>query len=557
MSPFFFLATRRIKNGFHRSFRTPVRGVMTVLIIGYFLFSFAAFFFSKPTIPRFITGIPDFDLHIATAVLVFVHFLLFTISLMRPKYAFTILSETDIENIYPTPRKTWSVFRYFLFTRSFPLIFLFTCLMGIYLFKFLQMIVRIPPSAPNGWMASLSLSIYLALLMLTLSAVLFWRLVIDIRQEFGLIHKYLFRFCIAVLFGIVLFSTAYHIQESLRAGRHPLVGLTESADSFPVLVILFPFQAHANLLIGHYDILNVLFSFIFWSGLSFTGYRALRAEEPRLYEFAAHIAAFRSLMMERLRNPATAIKEAQAKSKQSLIPPILFRFFTPKRSAAIFWKDGIIAWRSHGRLIKGVTALLVLFIIGTWIFTQINPIHFSSKIFWGISIIGMVMILMLFCISSILIFSEALKRTEVQKPLPVSAMQTVFMHILLWTMMTCLVIVIPYLTAAVLFPAYAYIILFTLIGGCTFTYVINSGFFFIVLFNPDMQDPLQRMYVPLFGMAMSLAVSAPAILVLVIGFLLHLHLLIILCLAILCNLAGASVLHILSSRKYKNFLFSE
>jgi len=65
------------------------------------------------------------------------------------------------------------------------------------------------------------------------------------------------------------------------------------------------------------------------------------------------------------------------------------------------------------------------------------------------------------------------------------------------------------------------------------------------------------MYVPLFGMAMSLAVSAPAILVLVIGFLLHLHLLIILCLAILCNLAGASVLHILSSRKYKNFLFSE
>jgi hypothetical protein len=557
MSPFFFLATRRINNGIRRSFRTPVRGMMTVLLSGYFLFSFAAFFFSKTTTPRFITGIPDMDLHIVTSILVFVHFLFFTISILRPKYAFTILSETDVENIYPTPRKTWSVIRYFLFTRSFPLIFLFTSLMGIYLFKILQMFVRIPTSSHHGWMASLSLSIYIVLLMLTLSAVLFWRLVIDIRQEFGLIHKYLFQFSLVVIFGIVLFSAVYHIQESLRGGRHPLIGLTESADSFPVLFILFPFQAFANLLTGPYDILNILCSFLFWSVLSFTGYRALRAEEPRLYEYAAHTAALRALMKDRLRNPATAIKAARAKSKQSLFPPLLFRIFTPKRSAAIFWKDGIVAWRSHGRLIKGVTAFLVLFIIGTWIFTQFNPIRFSSNIFRGISIIGMVMILMFFCLSSITIFSETLKRTEVQKPLPVSALQTVSMHILLWTVMTWMVIVIPYGIAALLFPAYASLFLFVLMGGCTFSYVINSGLFFVVLFNPDMQDPLQRMYVPLFGMALSVVVSAPAILVLVIGFILHVHLLIILCLVILCNLGGASVLHILSSRKYKNFLYSE
>jgi hypothetical protein len=343
----------------------------------------------------------------------------------------------------------------------------------------------------------------------------------------------------------------------VHIGRHPLIGLTELAESFPVLFILFPFQAHAKLLVGQFDILYVMFSILFWGGLSLAGYRALRAEEPRLYEYSARMATFRVQMKERLRNPATAVKEAIAKKKQSVDLPMLFRFFTPKRAIAILWKDGIIAWRSYGRMTKVLTAILVLSIIGFWLFTQVNPIRLSDKIFWEISFIVMFMILMPYCISSIIIFSEALKKVEVQKPLPVSSMQTVAMHILQWTIMTCIVIVIPYLSAAVLFPSYAYIILFAFTAGCTFAYVINAGFFFIVLFNPDMQDPIQRMYAPLFGMVVSAAASAPAIFALTIGFLLHIHMPIILCLAIFCNLASAGVLHILSSRKYENFLFSE
>jgi len=557
MNPFFFLTTRRFKNGIRRSFRTPVRGLMTVLIIGYFLFSFASFLFSKTRTPQLITDIPDINLRIAAAVLLFIHLLLFTIALVRPKYSFTILSETDVANIYPLPQKTWSVIRYFLFTRSFPLIFLFYCLIGIYLFKFLQMIVPIPTSNTDGWLVSLYLAIYVALLMITLSAVLFWRIVIDIRQEFGLIHKYFFHFSIAVIYGIILFSTFYHIQESMSISRHPLVGLSESTESFPLLIMLFPLHAHVKLLIGQFEILHVMFSFFFWGGLSLAGYRALRAEEPRLYEYAAHMATFRVQMRERLRNPATAVKEAKAKKKESIDLPALFHFFTPKRAAAILWKDGIITWRTYNRLTKGLTTLLVLSIIGFRFFIQVNPIRLNEKIFWGISIIWIFMILTPYCMTSIMVFSETLKKAEVQKPLPVNSMQTVAMHILQWTLMTCIVIVIPFLTAAALFPLYAHIFLFTLTASCSFAYVGNAGIFFIALFNPDMQDPIQRMYAPLFGMAVSMAASAPAILVLVIGFLLHFHMLIILSITIYVNLACAGALHILASHKYKIFLFSE
>jgi hypothetical protein len=160
-------------------------------------------------------------------------------------------------------------------------------------------------------------------------------------------------------------------------------------------------------------------------------------------------------------------------------------------------------------------------------------------------------------IVSTLAFSDILRRVEIQKPIPVSALHTVAMHILQWTAMSCSVTLVPFFTAFILLGSAGLPVLFVLITGWSFMHCANSGFFLISLYNPDATDPIQRMYAMIFGLIISTVASIPGALALVGSLLLQAPLVLVLGLVISANLASAAGLHYLSARKYVNFVPTE
>jgi hypothetical protein len=158
---------------------------------------------------------------------------------------------------------------------------------------------------------------------------------------------------------------------------------------------------------------------------------------------------------------------------------------------------------------------------------------------------------------SVMAFSDILRRADTQKPFPISAAKTVAMHILQWTALTCSVILLPFTAGALLFPSFVNIIFFVLLAGISFVYAVVSGYFLVSLFNPDQQDPIQRMYASLFGLLAAAAASLPGGVALGIGLALHARLFVVLPIVFILNLVSALLFQYFSARKYANFVFSE
>lgn len=70
-------------------------------------------------------------------------------------------------------------------------------------------------------------------------------------------------------------------------------------------------------------------------------------------------------------------------------------------------------------------------------------------------------------------------------------------------------------------------------------------------------DPIQRMYSGIFGLLLSIASMVPGGAVLIICKLLHVHLILQIVGVIAANLCSSIVLHVLSARKYVNFVPTE
>jgi hypothetical protein len=212
MSPLLFLLLRRIKNGLYRSFKTPVRAGMTVLIGGYLLFAVLAVINSTFKAPGLKLESAAVDPRVVAVVITLAHLSLVLYILPSVKYIFNIFSEIDVANLYPVPLERWRVFRFFLFSRSFLGVVMFLVVIAVYLPFFIRILLPkiffvIHPQREVLWFGA-----YLALVFNALAGLMFWRLVIDIRAVFGFIYRYTFR-CMMTVFwggiGICLFFQWY------------------------------------------------------------------------------------------------------------------------------------------------------------------------------------------------------------------------------------------------------------------------------------------------------------------------------------------------------------
>lgn len=559
MSPFIFLQTRRIANGVRRSFKTPVRSFMTVLFIAYLVVMMTIPFRGKTPHLAASASMTALDPRVPVAFLTLAHLLLFFYAIPSPKYTFTIFSECDIANIYPAPLRPWQVFRFFLFARSLLGLLLFFAIAAVYGYWFLRL--ALPGMFPkvDYWSNLVCLFGYVFLVLIALAGFLFWRIALDIRREFDLIGKTTFRNTVGI--GLVAFVgfVLVRVGDSLLEGIHFSTALAATLDFVPLQILLAPFGLLAQLLLGSGDLQSPGFwlSIGFWVVLATSGYGALRAQTYHLYEYGLRLASYRTQLAQRMSSPAVLLKEKRDKGKHVLRLPWILKAMDPRRAWAIYWRDMIIAWRSYGVLIRWFRNVLLMVVIAAWIGLIWYNLPLKAASVWKVAGLVMFLIALTLSSTSVMGMAEILRKMETQKPLPINAFHTIAMHILQWTSFVCTITFMPYLLAALLFARYAHIILFVMIAGWSFIHVIISGYFLVALFNPDQQDPIQRMYAGLFGLFAAILVSLPGSIATVVGFLLHAPLAITLCCILLFNLCSTGVVHYLSFKKYRTFVFTE
>ena len=557
MSPFLYLQILRIKNAFRRSFKTPVRGFMSVLLIGYFLVTLMMIFTLKE--PKVKEGVQPLDMAFPLALLALAHLVPLLYTIPPPKYLFSIFSETDIANLYQAPLRPWRSFRFFFFVRTFAGYCLFFLIFSFYGYWALRLSVPGIFAHANEGSHILRNILYGATILSALAGLLFWRMILDIRREFKLIPAYLFRIVAFLYLGSVATAEGYHIVQAYTGGLGFQAGVVQSVESLPLSLLIAPFKVFAQLFLNQADLTSVsVWSWIaFWMTLATSGYFILRSHNSVLYEYASRLTDFRSQMVTRLRSPAERLKERKLSGRKVLRLPWFARLMRPRKAGAIFWLDMIITWRSFGTAIKSLQGVLFLAVIAGWAALQYYHVPVKASAIWRLSGVAMFLASWPLSIVSTLGFCDILRRVEIQKPIPISAFHTVTMHILQWTAMTCSVTLVPFFTAFILLGSAGFPVLFVLISGWSFMHCTNSGFFLISLYNPDASDPIQRMYAMIFGLLISISASAPGAAVLVVSLLLHAPFIIILGLVISANLASAAALHYLSARKYANFVPTE
>jgi hypothetical protein len=557
MSPFLYLQLLRVKNAIRRSFKTPVRGFMTVLLIGYGLFSLLLLFTLKET--RLSETVLPIDMQFPVALVTLAHLLLLLYTIPPPKYLYSFFSETDIANLYQAPMPPWRVFRFFFFTRTFFGYCLLYVIFAFYGYWGLRMGIRgvfAHAADANHWVWNI---LHVASVLFALAGLLLWRIIIDLRREFRLIPASAFRIFVFAFLGTVATVTAHSLAQAYEHGLGIQAGIVNATSTFPLTVLLAPFRVLAQLFLVYPEPFSAPFwmSVALWVALASSGYVVLRSHAALLYEYSSRLSEFRTQMATRMRSPAERLKEMKMSGKKVLRLPWFVRMLNPRKAGAVLWLDMVVTWRSFGTVIRALQAICFLLVIAGWAILRMYRVPIKEPDVWRIS--GLVMFLASWPLSivSTLGFTEVLRRVEIQKPLPLSALHTVTMHILQWTMMTCSVTLVPFLTAFILLGSDSYPILFVLVAGWSFMHCMISGFFLISLYNPDASDPLQRMHAMFFGLLISFGASVPAAAVLVVGVLLHAPLLLVLGLLVPANIASAAALHYLSARKYANFVPTE
>jgi hypothetical protein len=536
-----------------------MRAAMTIFIAGYLLFSLFALLqidAPKSTSPHVL---PTLDAHNPLALLSLFHALILLYVLPPPKYLYMILSETDVANLYPAPLERWRVFRFFLLTRSF-LVFYF--LVGIWALYGSMMLRAVFPgilSPVQHGSNTLWTFLYVLCMIAAIAGLLCWRLLLDILREFKRIRANAFRYAAILVVSSIMAVLLYHVGLAISAGKHPIVGLIASTESYPFVILLAPFRMLAEVLLREADFSSaaIWVEMLFWVGLAATGYGALKHQSSLLYEYAARLASFRTEMMVRMRIPGASIKEKAAKETINLQLPWFLKIMDPRRAGAIFWRDMVVAWRGYGTVIKWLHNLFLLAVVAGWFVIVHYGVSLAEEKIWVVGSLLLLLPIAPLSMLSVSSVAEILRRSDIQKPLPIGGLESIAMHILQWTAMICSVTLLPYVAGAILFHAYWHIILFLLVISWSFSHTFISAGFLIALFNPDQDDPVQRLYAASFGFFSMLGSSLPGALVLVLCFLLHFPMVLILVIVIIVNGTTAAFLHYLCAQKYADFVFTE
>lgn len=560
MKPFWILNLWIMKNSLRRGMNNPLRGILVAIVVT-FLLGYLVFVplmtilnpsdQTPPPLPS--AGVQGF-----VFLLMLLHIALLSLpaSAMIGKNA--LIRESDVNYLFPSPFPRIRLFRTIILFRatlsslaSFVMIVVYSMLFGT---KYVRALPDMPLLLPT-WLSVL----YPLIFVCAAFGLAFAGTVVGTNIVRGRWNKKVFYFALAGVSSICLILLVHHGVESLQAGQSFFAGMLTGLDQPILFLLLFPLRSLAEValipFVGWTS--SVVGGLIFWPLFLAMMYYALVRNQQWLYDLGVHIAQRRTAAREQLGNPSEVIKRMVQKKidKGSFKPRKIWLAdrWRPEGVWALLWRNHVIYWRLNRSSIITLDALVLLSLFVIWYMKSMLNIAVDDKVIVGLLVAVQAVFIALTLVGGFIASIDLVKRMDIQKPFPFSPRLVIFVEILHLVGTYALSTLLLVAGAFLVFPDFISILSVAYLVGVSCLFPASLAVLFLLLINPDMSDPIQRIIVGLLQLPVIILSVTPALIPAAIGVFLKLPITVIGLSAIMMNILSTLVLIEIISRKYRSF----
>lgn len=563
-----YQTVRVLVNSIRRAFANPLRAVLTLLVLAFFLCGWGGALigslYDSPTSeasPEVLQ--PQRLLLRSSGLVVLVHwfYVVFTVfpSMFRP--AFALVQESDVHYLFTTPLKPLTLFRGIILIRGLFGALFFLLMLAFYLLFFGGARLRVLAAVQEPVVPVIALLIYPILYLLVFGTALLWSIALEAmeiagRSVRGWVVRALFVWAV-LSFGLTAGYLVYLMRTS--ADWALLTALGKAVDWLPAYLLLLPVRglADATLVIyqGFTPAMGV--AFLIWLLGALSANRMLVRYQGLLYEVGASLARRGAAARASQRDPIGTYLQRKAE-RASTKPLRTLRWlerWTPRGVLALLWRDLLITWRASGWgnllvMLLMAAAPIALTLLIYYTASPEREMRLAPKIAYAIT-----QAITAFFISfgAFYGFTDTLRRVEWQKPLPFSPRAVIVVEALPSVVFFAASQLIAALVLSPWLPSGGLFWLGSSVLAIAWATVLMMAMLAIALINPDPTDYTQRLLTGVLIVPMLLLTGAPGALLWLLGVGLQWHLGLTVGLGCLTNLFVALILTALNGTLYEQF----
>jgi len=557
---FWILSLWILKNGLRRGLNNPLRGILVVILgavlLGY-LVAVPLMTILNPS-DQLPPPLPSGGIQGFVFLLMLFHIALLSLpaSAMIGKNA--VIREADVNYLFPAPLPRIRLFRTIIVFRatlsslvSFVVIVIYSVLFAT---KYVRALPELPLMLPV-WLSFL----YPVVFVSAAFGLAFAGTVTGVNIMRGRWNKRVLYYTTAGLISISFLLLIHHGIDSLNAGQSFFRGMLAGLDHPIVYLILFPLRSMAEIalipFVGWTP--GVIGGLVFWPFFLVLSYFGLVKNQQWLYELGVHIAQRRTAAREQLGNPSEVIKRLVQKkiARGSFIPRRIWlaERWTPQGVWALLWRNHVIYWRLNRSSILTLDALVISCLLLLWYMKSVLNVAITDQLIVGLLIGVQAIFIALTLVGGFIASIDLVQRMDIQKPFPFSPRRVIFVEILHMVGTYALSTLLLVVAAVLVFPDFISILSIAYIVGVSCLFPASLSVLFLLLINPDMSDPVQRIIVGLLQLPFIVLSVTPALIPAAVAVFLNLPLFVIGLIAVLANIFSTFVFIEIISRKYRNF----
>lgn len=562
-----YLTVRVAVNSVRRAFANPLRAVLTVMVLAFFLCGWGGALMGSLT-ENPVRAQPDILqpqqlLLRSLGLVVIIHwfYVAFTVvpSVFRPPQILVL--ESDVHYLFTTPLKPLTLFRGMILIRGLFGALFFLLMLVVYLLLFGGARLRLLAAVQEPAAPAIALLCYPILYLLVFGAALLWSIGVEAMEIAG---RGVRRWASRLLIGWALLSFGLTVGYLLYLHRQPeefafLTALGEAVDWLPVYLLLLPVRGLADATLVLYNGFTPAMgvSFALWLTAALLANRTLVRYQGVLYEVGASLARKSAAARASQRDPIGTYlqRKAQTTASKPLRTLRWLERWTPRGALALLWRDLLITWRASGWgniLMVGIMAAapVGLMLLVHYTASPERDIRLALKIAYAAA-----QAITAFFISfgAFYGFTDMLRRVEWQKPLPFSPRAVMVIEALPSVVFFALAQLTAALVASLWFPAEWLFWLSSGVATTMWATALMMAMLAIALVNPDPNDYAQRLLSGVLIVPALLLTGAPGLGIWLLSVALQWNLALALGLACLTNLFVALALTAFNSALYENF----
>ncbi len=561
-----YLTVRVAVNSVRRAFGNPIRAILTVGVLGFFICGWGmALLGSLLGDGRPRGGTPMLDPNIlltrSVGIVVLIHWF-YLLSVLLP--AFTrppvyLFRESDVNFLFTTPLRPLAVFRGILWTRGLLTAFLLLIVLILYLLMFggrnLRALVMGTEPALGTW----AILVYPTMYLLIFATALVGGISVALLEMLGSRLK---RYLVG---GVVVWAVACvglvggTFYQRWQTGERFLEALGASVDWLPAAILLLPVRGLADAALVLYQGWTpaILINLALWGTLLLMADRVLVRHQDRLYELAFQLARTAGQARTAQTNPVQAYYERMVErvEKRPVHIPRLLDRWQARGVWALLWRDLLLMWRSNGwvsLLLFWGLALLPVVVAGFTAFTSSRP-ESVPTIARAVYMMVHGFVIFIYSFGSYYAFTHMLGRVDWQKPLPFSPNAVVVVESLTLVVVYSVGMLLSFLAMCVLFPNDWLFWLAGTLALISWMVTLQMAMFTLALVNPDPSDYTQRLVagvliLPIMGVA-----GVPGIVLWGLGMALELPILVVGLMVVILNTVLSMIAVAINGVLYERF----